>query len=241
MDLPDAADVYVPQDYRERPSGIPGAVVWTRDITADSTAPVLPDGCMDLLWINDRLMVAGPDTRAHHPSAGGNPQVSGIRFFPGTAPALLAIPAHEFRNARVDMAAVWSPALHRHAIDLLTAACTPTAGLEAVARWRSTGADPVAPAMIRIVAELRAGTRVADLADTLGLGTRRLHRMSLDAFGYGPKTLARILRMQQALALARSGTPLAVTAAQAGYSDQSHLSREIKELAGVPLTHLLQR
>ncbi|WP_327138950.1 helix-turn-helix transcriptional regulator [Nocardia sp. NBC_01327] len=231
----------MPQDYRERPSGIPGAVVWTRDITAGSSAPVLPDGCMDLLWINGRVMVAGPDTRAYHPSPGAGPQVSGIRFFPGTAPALLAIPAHELRDARVDLAAVWSPAVHRHAVDLLTAACTPTAGLEAIARWRAIDLDPVAPAMTRIVTELRAGTRVADLADTLGLGTRRLHRMSLDAFGYGPKTLARILRMQQALALARSGTPLAATAAQTGYSDQSHLSREIKELAGVPLTHLLQR
>ncbi|WP_297625804.1 helix-turn-helix domain-containing protein [Nocardia sp.] len=231
----------MPQDYRERPSAILGAVVWTRDITADSTTPVLPDGCMDLLWLNDRLMVAGPDTRSHHPSVGGNPRVSGIRFFPGTAPTLLAVPAHELRDARVDMAAVWSPAVHGHAVDLLTAAPTPAAGLEAIAHWRATDVDPVAPAMIRIVTELRAGTKVADLADTLGLGTRRLHRMSLDAFGYGPKTLARILRMQQALALARSGTPLAATAALAGYSDQSHLSREVKELAGVPLTHLLRR
>ncbi|MBO1418112.1 helix-turn-helix domain-containing protein, partial [Streptomyces sp. FH025] len=55
----------------------------------------------------------------------------------------------------------------------------------------------------------------------------------------GPKTLARILRLQRALGLARAGVPLADTAARTGYADQSHLAREVRELAGVPVTVLL--
>ena len=78
--------------------------------------------------------------------------------------------------------------------------------------------------------------QTAELAD---MGERRLHRRCLDAFGYGPKTLARILRMNRALALARGGTPFATVAAQAGYADQAHLARDVKDMAGVPLSSLI--
>ncbi|MEU4665925.1 helix-turn-helix domain-containing protein, partial [Micromonospora chalcea] len=71
------------------------------------------------------------------------------------------------------------------------------------------------------------------------LGARALHRRSLTLFGYGPKTLARILRMRRALDLARAGAPLAEVAARSGYADQAHLTREVRELAGLPPSRLL--
>nr|WP_230416296.1 helix-turn-helix domain-containing protein [Micromonospora tarapacensis] len=58
-------------------------------------------------------------------------------------------------------------------------------------------------------------------------------------FGYGPKTLARILRMRRALALARTGVPLAEVAARTGYADQAHLTRDTRALTGLPPTSLL--
>ncbi len=57
--------------------------------------------------------------------------------------------------------------------------------------------------------------------------------------GTGPKTLARILRLQTAVALARAGRPFADVAVTAGYADQAHLSRDVKALAGVPLGELV--
>jgi transcriptional regulator GlxA family with amidase domain len=80
---------------------------------------------------------------------------------------------------------------------------------------------------------------VAATADRLGLGARQFHRRSLSAFGYGPKTLARILRLQRALALARAGVALADTAARTGFADQAHLARDVRELAGTPMRELL--
>ncbi|WNM31017.1 helix-turn-helix domain-containing protein [Streptomyces sp. Li-HN-5-11] len=225
--------------YAERPSRLTGAVVWRKSPAAGSgTWPVLPDGCMDLLWSEGRLLVAGPDTRAYDP-AGPAAHWAGVRFFPGTAPTFLGVPAHEVRDRRVDLADLWPAAAVRRLRDRVGAAPDPAAALEEAALERAAGTGPVDPLLAHVVAALDAGRPVAVTARELGLGARRLHRRSLAAFGYGPKTLAKILRLQRALALARSGLPPAETAVRAGYADQPHMTRDVRELAGMPLGRLL--
>ncbi|MBL1103614.1 helix-turn-helix domain-containing protein [Streptomyces sp. 5-8] len=224
--------------YAERESRLTGAVVWTNSPDGTGARPVLPDGCMDLLWSEGRLLVAGPDTRPYVP---GGPARSwaGIRFFPGTAPALLGVPAHELRDLRVELADLWPAARVRRLGDRVAAAPDPAGALEDIALERAAEAGDPDPVLRRLVGCLDAGRPVSATAAELGFGERRLHRRCLTAFGYGPKTLARILRLRRALALARSGTPYAETAARAGYADQSHLAREVRELAGMPLGELL--
>ncbi|MET7651027.1 helix-turn-helix domain-containing protein [Streptomyces sp. NPDC005486] len=224
--------------YEERASRLAGAVVWTNTPSAAPGAlPVLPDGCMDLLWSEGRLLVAGPDTRAH---ALDGPPVpwAGIRLFPGTAPGLLGVPAHELRDRRVELADLWPGPEVRRLSGRVAAAAHPAAALEELALERAAPPDR---ALRRLVAALAAGRGVADTADELGFGARQLHRRSLSAFGYGPKTLARILRLQRALALARQGVPYADTADQSGYADQAHLARDVREFTGLTLGALTRR
>ncbi|NEB81092.1 AraC family transcriptional regulator, partial [Streptomyces sp. SID14478] len=99
--------------YEERPSRVPRAVLWTRSAAPATEAahPVLPDGCMDLIWSEGRVFVAGPDTLAHR--AGEGRRFAGIRFAPGTAPAYLGVPAHELRDRRVELADLWGGARAR--------------------------------------------------------------------------------------------------------------------------------
>ncbi|GHD89221.1 helix-turn-helix domain-containing protein [Streptomyces naganishii] len=224
--------------YTERPSRLPGAVVWRNTPgPAGARSVVLPDGCMDLMWCEGRLLVAGPDTRAYDP--GPPRRWAGVRFFPGTGPAYLGVPAHELRDRRVDLADLW-PAPRAGALRArLDASDDPAAALEEVALARAAEVTEPDPLLRSLVAALGAGRPVARTADDLGLGVRRLHRLSLTAFGYGPKTLARVLRLQRALALARAGEPFASTAARAGYADQAHLARDVRDLAGMPLGELL--
>ncbi|MER7170272.1 helix-turn-helix domain-containing protein [Streptomyces mesophilus] len=224
--------------YSERPSTYPGAVVWTNTPGGPGGVyPVLPDGCMDLLWSEGRLLVAGPDTKAYRPQGGTGRSVTGIRFAPGTAPELLGVPAHELLDRRVELAGLWPAARVRRLAGRVAAASDPRTGLEELAR--AAHSAPADPALQYAVRRLGEGAAVAEIADETGLGARALHRRSLAAFGYGPKALARILRLQRALALARSGLPPADTAAAAGYADQPHLARDVRDLAGMPLTALL--
>jgi AraC-like DNA-binding protein len=239
--------------YTERASRLPGAVLWTRVLTG--TAPgdtrsdatggdpggargaVLPDGCMDLLWTAGRLLVAGPDTRPHLPD-GGPGGWAGVRFFPGTAPAYLGVPANELRDRRVELTDLWPAREVRRLTARVDAAADPVRALEEIALLRAADAEPPDPLLGQVVAALEAGRPVAGTADELGLSARQLHRRSLAAFGYGPKTLARVLRLRRALALARDGVPFAETALRAGFADQAHLAREVRELAGATLGEL---
>ncbi|MFI9628342.1 DUF6597 domain-containing transcriptional factor [Streptomyces sp. NPDC052042] len=222
--------------YGERASRFDGATLWTLRVPDGPAPPVLPDGCMDLLWIDGRLLVAGPDTRAHVPDVVAGGRYAGIRFAPGTAPALLGVPAHELRDRRVGLADLWPGALVRTLTERVAEAAEPAAALEAIALRRAAGTAPPDALLRSVVAHLDAGRSVAETARAVGLGARRLHRRSLAAFGYGPKTLARILRLRRALDLARSGIPYAEAAVMAGCTDQAHLAREMRDLTGTTLT-----
>jgi AraC-like DNA-binding protein len=214
--------------YAERPSlRVPGAVLWRSG--GGPAGPVLPDGCMDLLWVDGRLLVAGPDTRPHPAREVPGAAFAGIRFGPGAAPALLGVPADVLRDRRVELADLWPAARVRALAGRVAAYADPLDGLEALAAPRTAGTGPFAA---EVVARLRAGEPVAAVARAMELSPRTLHRRSLAAFGYGAKTLDRVLRFQRALALLRAGVPAAAAAQSAGYADQAHLVREFRALSG---------
>ncbi|TGV62444.1 AraC family transcriptional regulator, partial [Mesorhizobium sp. M00.F.Ca.ET.149.01.1.1] len=68
----------------------------------------------------------------------------------------------------------------------------------------------------------------------LHMSERTLRRRFDDTFGYGPKTLDRILRFHRFRRLQRqqSDASTALLAIEAGYADQAHLIRESRRLTG---------
>jgi len=221
--------------YLEWASKLPHVVAW-RSVVPPGSPPkrILPDGCMDVIWQDGAVFVAGPDTTAQLPSSPPSAvsRLFALRFAAGTGPAVLGVPADEITDRQVALDDLLPGAEVRR----LAEAADPMGALEAFAlrRWH----DPDR-AMVAVAAGARAGRPVGAIADECGLSPRHLHRRCKTAFGYGPKTLARILRLQAAVALARSGRPFADVSVAAGYADQAHLSREVRALAGVPLGQLI--
>ncbi|MFD3591683.1 DUF6597 domain-containing transcriptional factor [Nocardia sp. NPDC058640] len=229
-------------EYRERASRLDAAVVWSRTMPAHpAPVTVLPDGCMDLIWTEGALMVAGPDSRAFVAPTARSTEFVGIRFAPGTAPTLLGIPAVELLNQRVDLAALAPPRFTRELIDRIDNAPDRVAAMEAIALRFAAENGPADPVLTAVVDTLSAGATVAETAASTGMSPRMLHRRSLFAFGYGPKMLARILRFQRALTAIRTGIPPARIAATTGFADQAHLSREVRDLAGCSINTLKTR
>jgi AraC-like DNA-binding protein len=193
---------------------------------------------MDLIWSAGELVVAGPDTEAYVATDVPGQRYAGLRFPPGTGPGVLGVPAHELRDQRIRLADLWPARRVRRLTAYVAAAPEPGAALEDCVSGHFAAPDP---AVAEILARLRAGASVAATARRVGLSERQLHRRCLAAFGCGPKTLVRILRMSTAVGLAHAGTPFAAVAATAGYADQAHLAREVKALAGVRLGQLITK
>jgi AraC-like DNA-binding protein len=201
-------------------------------MTGGVVAPVLPDGCMDVIWCDGRLLVAGPDTGPQVPDGAVSGYV-GVRFAPGQGPGIVGVPANELLNVRVDLAEVWPRADVRRLAERIADAPDRAAVLEDAVLVREDTTDSV---MRTVAMALAAGHGVADVADSAGFGVRQLHRKSLGAFGYGPKTLARILRLQRALRCVAVGMSYAAAAQTVGYADQAHLARDVRDLAGTTLS-----
>jgi AraC-like DNA-binding protein len=242
-------------DYRERAPVAAldrhVACVWVQRIGPGTTPMVhriVPDGCVDIIWLDGGLHVAGPDTGPVLARLAPGSLVVGIRFQPGLAPTMLGLPAAELIDERVDLDLLWGRASQRLA-ERLSDVSGPGAASKVLERElveRLPDAAPVDPLAEAVVAELRArpaGPVVAKLAASLGTSERQLHRRCVSAFGYGPKTLDRVLRFQRFLAMARAAprgeTSLARLAADAGYADQAHLARECSSLGGLPPRLLL--
>jgi len=81
-----------------------------------------------------------------------------------------------------------------------------------------------------------AGPVTAAVANS-GLSHRQFIAQFRRAVGLAPKAYLRVLRFQHALRRLRRGeTPLVSVAADAGYSDQAHFTREFIEFSGVTPT-----
>ena len=193
---------------------------------------VLPDGCMDLISMDGRIVVAGPDTAASVTARDADPYV-GLRFRPGILPRLLGIPAGELRNRRVRFSDLRRMPPRARSLTELTTQLAAEAPRGETAPW-------TLPQLTHVTDSLAAGSTVADLAHALGWSPRTVQRHSTAVYGYGAATLRRVLRFRHARRLLDAGLPLSDVAARAGYADQPHLHREVRALAGVPLASFRQ-
>jgi AraC-like DNA-binding protein len=238
----------VSSTYRESPPPAPLAshacCLWTNvAASGDHAERVLPDGCADIVWIDGAgVVVAGPATREVLVAIPAGAAAVGVRFGPGAAGAALGVAAHELRDRTVALEDIWGDDATVLAERLAAAPrASRRAVLAAAVARRLDGARAPDPQVTRASALLARGLPVSATSREVALTERHLRRRFHDAVGYGPKTLQRVLRLRRFLALAESeaGPDLARVAAEAGYADQPHLTRECAELAGLPPAALL--
>jgi AraC-like DNA-binding protein len=219
--------------------------VWVRHGAPNDSPPlrVVPDGSADIIWRDDGRSVtafsAGPDTEAQLALLPEGSRMVGIRFVPGAADAVLGVPLDALCDLRVPLAELWGPVADELA-ERVALSDRPGQTLAALVRERiAAPPDPTASEIVRRLG-LSAGPGVVSaVAADVGVSERHLQRRCRTAFGYGPKTLHRVLRFQRALRLARAGGRLSDVAAVVGYADQAHMARDTRRLAGVPITELL--
>lgn len=212
---------------------------WEQRIDARHEQRVVPDACVDLTWSGQGLTIAGPDTRARLVALAPGTRIVGVRLRPGVAGAVLGLPATELCDEAPDAREVLGRDATEALLAELHAGGDPHAILRRAIELRAQRA-PDRLVRTAITALDRPDARVAEVADELGLSARQLQRRVADAVGYGPKTLARVLRFRRLQTLAASQPALIDLALDSGYADQAHMTAEVTRLAGLSPVRFLK-
>lgn len=186
------------------------------------------DGCVDVIWRDGSMLLSGPTTAPLALTASG--PAMGLRLRPGIGGAFFDAPLHELANQCADLTAVLpdlpSALLSRAADD-------PAVGLRQLLDHVQTLAQPRALAVRAALLRLSdAGASAEAAALTLGFSTRQARRETVRIFGYGYRTLVGIRRARRAGWALRAGRRPADVAVAMGFSDQPHLTRDVKRYLG---------
>jgi AraC-like DNA-binding protein len=179
----------------------------------------------------DGTTFVGPDTTAKLVDCEPGDLMVGIRFLPGAGGGALGLPLDAVRDLRVDVAEV------DRAFDL-DGGLAPS---EVIAGFISAAAGRQADPLVAMAARKVDQQGVRALARDLYVSERNLLRRFQAAVGYGPTTLARVLRFRRFVNAVDGGRrDLAALALDVGYADQAHLTRETTRLAGLPPATLIR-
>jgi AraC-like DNA-binding protein len=202
-----------------------------------------PDPATVLVWRTTgdgqgSILVVGPRTHASYYDPKDIPLCVRLRIGPGSAPAVLGVPAGEIVDRVVPLDELWGRSGARLAgpdpavvLRHLTAALLSRAG-------RAPVRERAQVELVRAAAgELSARTagpavRVGEVARRLAVSERRLRDLFTATVGVPPKQFARLSRIRAVLdgAGRRSWARLA---SDAGYYDQSHMTAEFREVMHV--------
>ena len=223
---------------------------WTQTIVGSQGVfehRVLPDACIDVVLIDDEPpMVVGPWTVPFVARLAAGTSITGVRLRPGRASCLLGIPASELLNQIIPTEAV-KGAVQKMRLEQVTEQPGAAARRFALTQVLSASVEdsPSDRAVLAGIGWLSRHPhgRIEQLSRWIGISERQLHRRFSAAIGYGPKMFQSVLRFQRLLKTAREmrgEQSMAHLAASAGYSDQSHMTRDVQRLANLRPTVLFR-
>lgn len=234
--------------------GAPGVHVGMPGTTLTFVLPL--DAPLDVGWSGEPASRAvrwstvsglhtGPAAIHHH----GHQRGVQLALTTAGARALFGLPAAALAGELLELADA-APALRHLPEQVAEAATTPAAAarIEAtlIAALAGAEAPRPRPEVGHALARLTRGATVQQTADEVGYSRRHLGTLVRAEAGVGPKTFHRLARFERSHRLLRREAlrgrrvGLAGVAADAGYADQAHLSREWVALAGCSPTSWLR-
>ena len=205
---------------------------------------ILPHPNVNLAFEPEGASVYGVDRRVFTRRISGAGRVLGIRFRPGGFRPFYSASISTLNDLVVPARDIFGPAADRAGAAVLAAPCDEAMIAAAAALLRGAGPrpDPVAADVAGIVERITADPelrQVASLADAFGMPERRLQRLFAEYVGVSPKWVMRRARLHEAALRADAGGPdsdvdWAALAADLGYADQAHLTRDFTATLGVP-------
>jgi AraC-like DNA-binding protein len=200
---------------------------------------IVPFPNVHLSFVDDEPAMVHGVPRGHVVKVlAGLGRVVGVAFRPGCFRPFLAGPVSALTDRSVPASDILGPDLPRQPEEIRVV----ERFLLAVAPPRDPTAEQVAGIVARI-ADQPELTRVDALAGQLGTGVRRLQRLFAEYVGIGPKRVIRRYRLHEVTERMAAGAAIdwAELAAELGYADQAHLTRDFTALVGESPTRYAER
>jgi AraC-like DNA-binding protein len=202
---------------------------------------ILPHPNVHLVFEASGAGIYGVDRSLFTRRLSGQGKAVGVRFWAGCFRPFWGAPISQLSDRVVPAMRVFGPLAEktRQAIMCAETDADMTSHAESLLFSALPERDPVAEQAARVVALITSDSalqRVDQLSLASGVSVRGLQRMFADYVGVSPKWVMRRARLQEAAARADSGEPVdwAVLAADLGYADQAHLTRDFTATLGVP-------
>lgn len=196
---------------------------------------------VNVVFAPEGAAVHGPTTRVTNRRLEGAGRALGVMYRPAGFRPFLGRAMAGIVDDTLGPAAVFGP--EAAALDTAVRAAPDPAAMARAADRFLAARIPAAPcpserttAIVERVAADPATVRVEGLAAELGISMRQLQRRFTDHVGINPKAVIRRYRLYEAAERARRGVGVqwAELAAELGFSDQSHLTREFTAVIGTP-------
>jgi AraC-like DNA-binding protein len=215
---------------------------------------ILPHPNVHLVFEASGAGIFGVDRRLFTRSLSGLGLAFGVRFLAGCFRPFWQAPISQLTDRVVPAARLFGPQAEktRQAIMRVSAGSADAADSEEADAWMIGYAeallcsvrpeqDPVAEQVAALVSRITADPglrRVDQLAAASGMTARSLQRLFADYVGVSPKWVMRRARLHEAAERADSGEPVdwASLAADLGYADQAHLTRDFTATIGISPT-----
>ena len=198
---------------------------------------IVPYPQVHLSFLNGEALVRGVARRFVVRDLRGQGRVFGVAFRPGCFRPLLRRPVSTITDRTLPAEAVFGGPLPAEATG---------ATVDAFLLARLPSPDPTtetAAALVERIAATPDLTRVDALAADAGLSVRSLQRLFSEYVGVAPKWVIRRYRLHEITERLAAGGAVewAALAADLGYADQAHLTRDFTKLVGEPPTAYAER
>lgn len=194
-------------------------------------------------------LVCGPHSSFFVIDTAQQVSVIGIHFKPGGAFPFLKLPAIELQNLHVSLEDLWG---HQAKLlrERLLQAQMPETKFQVLEEcllaeaFRPLERHRAVDFALGLFRNIHTAPAIADLADEIGISSRRFIQLFSNEVGLTPKIFARVRRFQNVLLQLRNAREIewADLAAGCGYFDQAHFIHDFKEFSGInPTTYLAQK
>lgn len=213
--------------------------------------PIIPDGCMDIIFIMDGNSVVpyviGTATTLVGLDAYSTHSIFGIRFTPGGIQHFFPLDAKEISSTQVELGTVITGCSEM--ADRLLESNGFESRIQCVEKYLHSKLRPIKNKneilqyCVQNIVDSLGSCTVRYLEEQTGYSARYINRLFCENIGFSPKIFCEIVRLQSAVSgiISSTNRRLCDISACCGYYDQSHMNRSCEKFLHVTAGYLTDK